>query len=152
MKLPELDSDELVQRVAKGLGACLAIGSLSRRTGALTTYIANTDRWEGVLAKATAGTGWAFPGVRLAAVAALITKISSGKAKEAQLSEMSLGAEQSRIVFQRCPWNRREVLFVVLPKDDATEEHFSVLRRVLESLRRDVAIVQAPRAEERCWN
>ena len=149
---PELDAAALVKRIALAMGDCLGAGSVSRRTGALTAYFPRTEHWAAVLSKAKAGTGWAFPGVRLSPVAALINKISAGQDLETQLEPMSFAAKGSRIVFQRCPWNLRDVLFVVFPDDDAAAENFALLRRVLESVRRDVAIVRAQRVEERCWN
>jgi hypothetical protein len=88
----------------------------------------------------------------LGAVAALLHQISEGKRSAAQLDQVSLVAQDARIVFQRCPWNAKEVLFVVLPESDSTDTSFALLRSVLESVRRDVAIVLAPRVEERCWN
>jgi len=88
----------------------------------------------------------------LAAVASLINHLSEGSNAGVQLEQVSLAADDSRIVFQRCPWNEREVLFVVLPDDGGAETNFALLRLVLESVRRDVAIVRAPRVEERCWN
>ena len=88
----------------------------------------------------------------MGAVAALLHQISESKGSVAELDQVSLRAQDTRIVFQRCPWNSYEVLFVVLPESDATDADFALLRSVLESVRRDVAIVRAPRVEERCWN
>lgn len=147
VKALELDTGALVERVALAVGTCLGVGSLSRTTGAVTAYFPCTEHWATVLSKAQAGTGWAFPGVRLAPVAALINKISAGQASETQLELMSFAARGSRIVFQRCPWNLNEVLFVVLPDDPAAPETFALLRRELESVRRDVGIVRAPRMD-----
>lgn len=152
MKATDLDAAALVERVALAIDDCLGVGSLSRQTGALTTYFPCTEYWAAVLSKAKAGTGWAFPGVRLGPVATLINKISAGQDRETQLELMSFAAQGSRIVFQRCPWNLSEVLFAVLPDDAAVAANFMLLRRVLESVRRDVGIVRAPRLEERCWN
>lgn len=142
---PELDATALVERIALAVGDCLGVGSLSRETGAVTAYFPCTEHWATVLSKAKAGTGWAFPGVRLGPVAALINKMSAGQDSETQLERMSFAARGSRIVFQHCPWNLGEVLFLVLPENPAVRENFVLLRRVLESVRRDVAIVSAPR-------
>ena len=152
MKAPELDTDALLERIANVLGDCLAVGSLNRKTGALSASLPRAELWAAALSRAVAGTGAVFPGVRLAAVAALMNKLAEGKDGAAQLQHVSLAAEGSRIVFQSCPWNEREVLFVVLPEDGGAETNFALLRLVLESVRRDVAIVRAPRVEERCWN
>lgn len=152
VKVPELDAGALVERIALAVGDCLGVGSLSRKTGAVTAYFPCTEQWATVLAKAKAGTGWAFPGVRLAPVAALINKISAGEASETQLGPMSFAARGSRIVFQRCPWNLGEVLFVVLPDDPAASENFELLRRVLDSVRREVAIIQVPRVDTHWLN
>jgi len=149
---PELDAAALVERIAFALGDCLGVGSVSRKTGELATYYPRSEHWAAVLSKAKAGTGWAFPGVRLASVAALINRISSGQASETLLEPMSVVARGSRIIFQRCPWSLGQVLFAVFPDDGEATQHFALLRRVLESVRRDVAIVQAPRAEAHCWN
>lgn len=148
----ELDATALVERIALAVRDCLGVGSLSRETGEISAYFPCTEHWATVLAKAKAGTGWAFPGVRLAPVAALINKISAGQERETQFELMSFAARGSRIVFQRCPWNLTEVLFVVLPDDPAAPENFALLRRVLESVRRDVSIVRAPRVATRWLN
>jgi hypothetical protein len=150
VKTPELDAAALLQRIANVLGDCLAVGSLNRKTGALSASLPRTDSWAEVLSGAAAGTGTLIPGVRLATVAALINKIS--ESKDTRLDDVSLAAEGSRIVFQRCPWDEREVLFVVLPDNAGTETNYALFRLVLESVRRDVAIVRAPRVEERCLN
>ena len=152
VKANELVATALVERIALAIDDCLGVGSLSRETGALTTYFPCTEHWAAVLAKAKAGTGWAFPGVRLAPVAALINKISAGQDQETQLELMSFAARGSRIVFQRCPWNLGEVLFAVLLDNSAVAANFAVLRRVLESVGRDVAIFNVPRLQARCWN
>jgi hypothetical protein len=152
VKATELVATALVERIALAIDDCLGVGSLSRETGALSAYFPCTEHWAAVLAKAKAGTGWAFPGVRLGPVAALINKISAGQEQETQLELMSFAAKGSRIVFQRCPWNLGEVLFAVLPDDAAVAANFALLRRVLESVRRDVAIVSVPRLQARCWN
>ena len=152
VKETEFDAAALVERIALAVGDCLGVGALSRHTGALTTYFPCTEHWAAVLAKAKAGTGWAFPGVRLGPVAALINKISAGQDLETQLEPMSFAARGSRIVFQRCPWDLSQVLFAVLPDDAAVAANFGLLRRVLESVRRDVSTVRAPRLRERCWN
>ena len=152
MKAPELDTDSLLQRIATVLGDCLAIGSLNRKTGALTASLACTELWALQLEQAVAGEGSIFPGVRLAAVATRLNQLSDGKYNATQLDHVSLAADDSRIVFQRCPWNDREVLFIVLPDNGGAETNFALLRLVLESVRRDVAIVRAPRVEKRCWN
>jgi hypothetical protein len=147
MKRTELETAPLVERIALAIGDCLGVGALSRTTGAVTAYFPCTEHWAAVLSKAQAGTGWAFPGVRLAAVADLINKISAGEEHETQLDLMSFAAQGSRIVFQRCPWNLGEVLFVVLPDAPSAAANFEHLRRELESVRRDVAIVHGPRVE-----
>ena len=152
MKDSELDAAALVERIALAVDDCLGVGSLSRDTGALTAYFPCTEHWAAVFSKAKAGTGWAFPGVRLGPVAALINKISAGQDLETQLEPMSFRARGSRIVFQRCPWNLGEVLFAVLPDDATVAANFVQLRRVLEAVRRDVGLVRAPRLRERCWN
>jgi len=150
VKTPELDAAALLQRIANVLGDCLAVGALNRKTGALSASWARTDSWAEVLSRASGGKGTLIPGVRLAAVAALLNKISEGK--DTRLDDVSLVAEGSRIVFQRCPWDERVVLFVVLPDNSGMETNYALFRLVLESVRRDVAIVRAPRVEERCWN
>lgn len=152
VKATELDAAALVERIALAIGDCLGAGSLSRHTGALTAYFPCTEHWARVLSKAQAGTGWAFPGVRLGPVAALINKISASQVRETQLELMSFAARGSRIVFQRCPWNLGEVLFVVLPDDAAVATNFVLLRRVLESVRHDVGMVRGPRLEAHMWN
>jgi len=152
VKAPEFDTDSLLRRIATVLGDCLALGSLNRKTGALTASHPCTELWATRFAHAVTGEGSVFPGVRLAAVASLINHLSEGSNAGVQLEQVSLAADDSRIVFQRCPWNEREVLFVVLPDDGGAETNFALLRLVLESVRRDVAIVRAPRVEERCWN
>lgn len=152
MNAPELDADALLERIANVLGDCLAVGSLNRKTGALSASLPRAELWAAALARAAAGTGAVFPGVRLAAVAAVLNKIAEGNDGATQLQHVSLATEGSRIVFQRCPWDERDVLFVVLPEDGGAETNFALFRRVLESVRRDVAIVRAPRVEERCWN
>jgi hypothetical protein len=150
---PELDTDALLVRIANVLGDCLALGSLNRRTGALSASLPRAEPWTAALAQAAAGTGSVFPGVRLASVAAVLNTLAEGRdSVAAQLQYVSLAAEGSRIVFQRCPWDERDVLFVVLPDNGGAETNFALLRLVLESVRRDVAIVRAPRVEERCWN
>lgn len=149
---PELDAEALLERIANALSDCLALGSLSRRTGALSAHLPRSERWAALLSQAESGVGSIFPGARLGAVAALLNKISEGKDGAAHFDEASLVAEGSRFVFQRCPWNTGEVLFAVFPENRAAEANFSLLRLVLESVRRDVAIVRAPRVEERCWN
>ncbi|MEI9947419.1 MAG: hypothetical protein WDO74_00130 [Pseudomonadota bacterium] len=152
MKAPELDADALLARIANVLGDCLAVGSLNRYTGALSASLACTEPWAVLLSRAAAGAGSVFPGARLATVAALLNKISDSKGSATPLDHVSLVVDGSRVVFQRCPWDEREVLFVVLPDNGGTEMNFALLRLVLESVRRDVAIVRAPRVEERCWN
>ncbi|HKO50771.1 MAG TPA: hypothetical protein VJV79_23790 [Polyangiaceae bacterium] len=152
MKAPELDTHALLRRIATVLGDTLAIGSLNRKTGALSASLPCSELWATLLARAVTGDGSLFPGVRLAAVATVLNHLSDGKSAGVLLEQVSLAAEGSRIVFQRCPWNEREVLFVVLPEDGGTETNFALFRLVLESVRRDVAIVRAPRVEERCWN
>lgn len=151
MEAPELDTDALLERIANVLGDCLAVGSLNRKTGALSASLPRAELWAAALSRAAAGTGAVFPGVRLAAVAAVLNNID-GKDRGAQFKHVSLEAEGARIVFQRCPWDERDVLFVVLPENGGAETNFALLRLVLESVRRDVAIVRAPRVEERCWN
>ena len=149
----ELDPHALLERIAKVLGDCLAVGSLNRRTGALGAYLPRSAQWSEQLARAATGAGAVFPGVRLGAIAALLSEISAGARSTTQFENVSLVAEEgSSIVFQRCPWDEREVLFVVLPDDGRGETNLALLRLVLESVRRDVAIVRAPRVEERCWN
>jgi hypothetical protein len=150
VKAPELDTGALLERIASVLGDCLAVGSMNRKTGALSAALPRAELWAAALARAAAGTGSLFPGVRLAAVAAVLNNVSSGK--DSALQHVSLAAEGSRIVFQYCPWDEREVLFVVLPENGGAETNFALLRLVLESVRRDVAIVRAPRVEERCLN
>jgi len=149
---PELDTSALLERVANALGDCLAIGSLNGITGALSASIPRTEEWKTVLSQATAGSGSVFPGVRLAAVARLLNEISEGKSRTTQLERSSFTADGSRTVFQRCPWDESEVIFVVLPENGATATNFAILRRTLESVRRDVAIVRAWRVEARCLN
>lgn len=146
MKLSELESAPLVERIALAIGDCLGVGALSRTTGAVTTYFPCTEHWAAVLSKAQAGTGWAFPGVRLAAVAGLINRMSAGVQNETELERISFAAQGSRIVFQRCPWNLGEVLFVVLPDAPSAKVNFEQLRQVLEAVRRDVGIVCGSRA------
>jgi hypothetical protein len=153
MNALELDPNALLERITKVLGDCLAVGSLNRKTGALGAYLPRNAQWREQLARAAVGTGAVFPGVRLGAIAALLSDISAGKRSMAQFENVSLATEDgSRIVFQRCPWDEREVLFVVIPDDGGGETNLALLRLVLESVRRDVAIVRAPRVEERCWN
>jgi hypothetical protein len=152
VQTPELDAGALLKRIANALGDCLAIGSLNPVTGALGAYVPRSELWTARLSQAGSGTGSIFPGVRLGAIAALLTKISVGKGSAAELDEVSLAAEDARIVFQPCPWNTGEVLFVVLPEDLTAVPNFVRLRVLLESVRRDVTIVCAPRVEERCWN
>ncbi|MEI9950125.1 MAG: hypothetical protein WDO74_14415 [Pseudomonadota bacterium] len=152
MNAPALDADALLNRIANVLGDCLAVGSLNRKTGALSASLPRTEQWAELLSPLSAGTHSPFPGVRLAAIATLLNKISEGKDSLARLDQVSLAAEGSRIVFQRCPWDDREVLFVVLPENGGAEANFALLRLVLESVRRDVAIVRAPRVEKPCWN
>ena len=152
MKAPKLDAERLLERIATVLGDCQAIGSLNRKTGGLSAALPRTEVWAALLAPAAAGIGPVFPGVRLGAVAALINKVSTNKEAASELDQVSVVAEDSRIVFQRCPWDDREVLFVVLPENAGAATNFALLRLVLESVRRDVAIVRAPRVEERCWN
>jgi hypothetical protein len=152
VKTHELDTEALLERIASALGDCLAIGSLSRKTGALRAQLSRTEQWTALLSQAASGTASIFPGVRLAVVAALINKISEGQDSAAQLDQVSLVVEGSLLVFQRCPWNTGDVLFVAFPENRAAETNFALLRLVLESVRRDVAIVRAPRVEERCWN
>ena len=152
VKAPEFDSEGLLERIATVLGDCRAIGSLNCNTGGLSVALPRTKLWAALLAPAAAGMGPVFPGVRLGAVAAMINKVSTDHATRPQLHEVSVVAEDSRIVFQRCPWDEREVLFAVLPENAGAETNFALLRLVLESVRRDVAIVRAPRIEERCWN
>jgi len=152
VKAPEFDADALLERIAKVLGDCLAVGSMNRKTGALTASLARAELWAVALARAAAGTGSIFPGVRLAAVAAVLNNIAHGKDSGPLLQRVSIVAEDSRIIFQYCPWDERDVLFVVLPDDGGAETNFALLRIVLESLRRDVAIVRAPRVEARCLN
>lgn len=151
MKALELEAAPLVERIALAIGDCLGVGSLSRKTGAVTAYFPCTEHWAKVLSKAQAGTGWAFPGVRLGPVADLINKMTAGQASETQLELMSFAAQGSRIVFQRCPWNLGEVLFVVLPDAPSAAENFEQLREVLEAVRSDVALVGAPHLET-TWN
>ncbi len=152
MNTPALDADALLNRIANVLGDCLAVGTLNRGSGALSACLPRTELWAELLSPAFTGTGSPFPGVRLAAVATLLNKISEGRDKAALLEQVSLAAQGSRVVFQRCPWDEREVLFVVLPENGGVDTNFALLRLVLESVRRDVAIVRAPRVEERCWN
>jgi len=148
----ELDVDVLLERIANVLGDCLAVGTLNRKSGALRASRARAEPWATALSRAAGGTGAVFPGVRLAAVAAVLNNIADGKDRAVQLEHVSLAAEGARILFQRCPWEERDVLFVVLPENGGAETNFALLRLVLESVRRDVAIVRAPRVEERCWN
>jgi len=148
----ELDSDALLARIAGVMGDCLAVGSLNRKTGALSASLPRAEPWTAALTRAAEGTGSVFPGVRLASVAAVINTLSNGTSLAAQLQHVSLAAEGSRIVFQRCPWDERDVLFVVLPENGGAETNFALFRLVLESVRRDVAIVRAPRVEDHYWN
>jgi hypothetical protein len=150
--VPELDTNALLQRIATVLGDCLAVGSLSRKTGALSASLPCTAEWAAVLERAVTGEGSIFPGVRLATVATLLNHLADGKNNAAQIELVSVAAEDSRIVFQRCPWDERQVLFIVLPDNSGAETNFALFRLVLESVRRDVAIVRAPRVEERRWN
>jgi|GEM_PF-1254490 len=152
VKAPELDTDALLDRIAHTVVDCLAIGTLSRRTGHLGAYLPCSEAWAGLFSEAATGEASFFPGVRLGALAALLNEISEGKENAAHFDKMSLAAHDARIVFQRCPWDERQVLFAVLPDDAAAATSFSLLRLVLESVRRDVAIVRAPRVEERCLN
>ena len=152
MKALEFDVDALLERIANVIGDCLAVGSLHRKTGALRASLPRAEPWAAALSRAAAGTGAVFPGVRLATVATVLNNISDPKDASVQLEQVSIAAEGARIVFQRCPWDERDVLFVVLPEDGGTDTNFALLRLVLESVRRDVAIVRAPRVEERCWN
>jgi hypothetical protein len=152
VKAPELDAEALLERIANVLGDCLAVGSLNRKTGALSASLPRAELWAEALSRAAAGTGAVFPGVRLAAVAAVLNQLAEGNDSATQLQHVSLAAEGARIVFQRCPWDERNVLFVILPEDGGAETNFALFRLVLESVRRDVAIVRAPRVEERCWN
>jgi hypothetical protein len=152
VEAPELDAAALLERIANVLGDCLAVGAMNRKTGALSAALPRAELWAAALSRAAAGVGAVFPGVRLAAVASVLNKIADGKDSATQLQHVSLAAEGSRIVFQRCPWDERDVLFVVLPEDGGAETNFALFRCVLESVRRDVAIVRAPRVEERCWN
>jgi len=148
----EFDANALLERIASVLGDCLAVGSLNRKTGALSASLPRAELWAAALARAEAGTGAVFPGVRLASVAAILNNVSDSKGRAAELEHVSLAAENARIVFQRCPWDERDVLFVVLPDDGGAATNFALFRLVLESVRRDVAIVRAPRVEDRCWN
>ncbi|HYQ27064.1 MAG TPA: hypothetical protein VER04_07590 [Polyangiaceae bacterium] len=153
MKALELDPHSLMERITNVLGDCLAVGSLNRRTGALGAYLPRSTPWKEQLARAAVGANAVFPGVRLGAIAALLSEISAGRRNTAQFENVSITAEEgSTVVFQRCPWDEHEVLFVVLPDDGGGATNLAVLRVVLESVRRDVAIVRAPRVEERCWN
>jgi len=152
VKVPEFDADALLDRIANVLGDCLAVGSMNRKTGALSASLSRAELWAAALSRAAEGTGAVFPGVRLAAVAAVLSRIADGNGSAAQLEHVSIAAEDARIIFQRCPWDERDVLFVVLPENGGAETNFALLRLVLESVRRDVAIVRAPRVEERCWN
>jgi len=148
----EFDANALLNRIAHTVSACLAIGTLSRRTGQLGSYMPCNEAWAVLLSEATSGDASIFPGVRLGAIAALLNEISEGKENAAHFDKMSLVAHDSRIVFQRCPWDERQVLFAVLPDEEPAETNFGLLRLVLESVRRDVAIVRAPRVEEHCLN
>jgi hypothetical protein len=152
VKLPELDAHALLQRIATVLGDCLAVGSLNRKTGALNAALPCAEPWAAQFERAVTGEGSIFPGVRLAAVATLLNQLSDAKYNAVKLEQVSLAAEDSRIVFQRCPWDERQVLFIALPENGGVETNFALFRLVLESVRRDVAIVRAPRVEERCWN
>lgn len=152
VKALEFDTNALLERIANVLGDCLAVGTLNRKTGALSASLPRAELWADALTRAAAGKGAIFPGVRLAAVAAVLNNAFEGKARAAELEYVSLAAENARIVFQRCPWDDGDVLFVILPDDGGAESNFALLRLVLESVRRDVAIVRAPRVEERCWN
>lgn len=148
----EFDAQALLERIANVLGDCLAVGSLNRKTGALNASLPRAELWAAALTRAGAGTGAMFPGVRLAAVATVLNNIADTKERATKLECVSLISAGARIVFQRCPWNESDALFVVLPADGGEETNFALLRLVLESVRRDVAIVRAPRVEERCWN
>jgi hypothetical protein len=151
--LYQLDSLRLFERIALVLGDCLAIGSLNRKTGALSAALPRTELWAALLAPAAAGIGPVFPGVRLATVATLISNVCGAKTSHMpRLEEVSFVAEDARIIFQRCPWDEREVLFTVLPENGGADTNLALLRMVLESVRRDVAIVRAPRVEEHVWN
>jgi hypothetical protein len=152
VKAPELDADALLERIANVLGDCLAVGTINRKTGALSASLPRAELWAAALSRAAVGKGAVFPGVRLGAVAAVLSKLADGNGSAAQLEHVSIAAEDARIIFQPCPWHERDVLFVVLPEDGGAETNFALLRLVLESVRRDVAIVRAPRVEERCWN
>jgi hypothetical protein len=152
VKPSELDAGALLERIANALGDCLALGSLSRKTGALSAQLPRSERWATLLSHAESGAGSIFPGARLGALAALLNKISEGTDGAEHFDQASLVAEGSRLVFQRCPWNTGEVLFAVFPENGAAAANFERFRLVLESVRRDVAIVRAPRVEERCWN
>ncbi len=148
----ELDPQRLFERIAIVLGDCLAIGSLNRKTGALSAVLPRTELWAALLAPAAAGIGPVFPGVRLATVAALISNVCAYRDRAPKLEEVSFVAEDARILFQRCPWDDREVLFMILPENGNADNNLALLRLVLESVRRDVAIVRAPRVEEHLWN
>ena len=152
MKAYELDAEKLLERIAIVLGDCMAVGSLDRRTGALNAALPRTELWAALLAPAAAGVGPVFPGVRLATVAALVSNVCASHERTPKLDEVSFVAEDARILFQRCPWNDREVLFVVLPENEGADTNLALFRLVLESVRRDVAIVRAPRVEEHLWN
>ena len=152
VKAPELDAGALLERIANTIGDCLAIGTLNRKTGALGAYLPRSEHWAALLRVAATDAGSVFPGARLGAVAALLTRVAEGQESTGKLARVSLVADESLLVFQRCPWDPRQVLFAVLPDNGACEINFACLRLVLESVRRDVAIVRAPRVEERCWN
>ena len=152
VKAPERDAESLLERIANVLGVCLALGSMNRKTGALSAALAPDERWAEVMSQVEVGSAPVFPGARLGAVAALLHRISEELEIGVQFEQVSLVAEETRIVFQRCPWNEREVVFVVLPDNEGAATTFALLRLVLESVRRDVAIVRAPRVEARCWN
>ena len=152
MKVPELDTDALLRRIAMFVSDSLAIGSLNRKTGALSASLPCSELWARLFTVMLSDEDSIFPGVGPGEVATVLSHLSVARGAGVQFEQVSLAAGDSRIVFQRCPWDEREVLFVVLPENGGAETNFALFRLVLESVRRDVAIVRAPRVEERCWN
>ena len=149
VNLCNLDGHHLVAHIAAEFGGALAVGVLDARNGAVVASAANDEDWRHRLDEAARGRGFVFAGTRIAAVAALINKISTRTGvSQTGFKQIILASAAAVITFQKCPWQEDLVLFTVLRESNQLEIALVRLRVLLEDLARDIAVVCAPRRAE----
>lgn len=141
-----LDGHHLVSHVAAEVREALAVGTLHAKTGEVVDSFANDSSWRKRLAQSAAEKSFVFAGTRVAAVAALINKVSARDGKpQYGFKHVTLTSAGTVITFQSCPWQEDLVLFTVLPETTQLEQSLVRLRTVISGLLRDIEVVCAPR-------